>query len=209
MTDLKIPVLFPVIDRTHKKYAVISNYNYLDYYIGQSYLVSDVLKATTAALPYLPVANINGTLYWDGGLYDNAPVQKAIDLAKIIKPTAKRLCILFLTTGQGSYGFTGSDTADQTSHMIYEIMTELDMAMYGSKESTVFSLDMLGKYQLNDAYRDIVSTYIYAPKLDTQNFSTEMDNSDPEFFDYMKQIAENDFLNNLTDISTFIGKWQS
>ncbi len=205
MQDLKTNILMPVIDSTHQRYAIFSNYHDSTY-IGQNAMVSDAVKAVTAATSYLPAYSFGGCTYKDGGIYDNCPVQKTIDLVKLIKPTAKRICILLISTGEGAYGFQDASTVNDGQHMFLDIIHDLDMSMYASKESTIQSLKM-HQFQLNDLYRNNVYVYIFHPKLDVANYDTEMDSSTQAFNDYMASLVDQDFVDNAVDISTFIGKW--
>jgi patatin-like phospholipase/acyl hydrolase len=72
---------------------------------GQNFKLSDIGLATSAAPLYFPSHNIGEDKYIDGGVVQNNPASFGLSIAKAIKPTAKRYCVLSIGTGLGDVGF--------------------------------------------------------------------------------------------------------
>lgn len=72
---------------------------------GQNLKAVDVGMCTSAAPLYFPPYTIGGSSYIDGGVVNNNPAAVALSVAKSLKPTANRSCVLSLGTGLGDIGF--------------------------------------------------------------------------------------------------------
>lgn len=197
LQDLQTKVIIPSYEFDTGRYVLFSNVNYPEF-TGQNELISNVGLATGAAPVYLPALNMNGHVYKDGGIYCNNPAQFGKALAQIIKPTAKRVCLLSLGTGIGKMGFdAGGSTGDIST--IEEIFRLFNISTTGSQESVARSFLLESSYTLQQTYY-----YRFQPQLDpTKN--TELDNTDADILTYYEQTAQNVFNNDIDNISTFIG----
>ncbi|MCE3269534.1 MAG: phospholipase, partial [Burkholderiales bacterium] len=111
LQDLNTNVVITSYEQDTSTFRLFSNAN-VSGYIGQNTLASDVALATSAAPVYLPAWTIGSHTYLDGGVYNNNPSQFGVSLGKILKPTAKRICLLSIGTGRGEYGFDPSGNPD-------------------------------------------------------------------------------------------------
>ena len=66
--------------------------------------------ATSAAPLYFPSWQIGEDKYIDGGVVQNNPASLGLAIAKSLKPTAKRYCLLSIGTGLGDVGFASTQT---------------------------------------------------------------------------------------------------
>lgn len=98
LQDLNTTVLIPAYQQNTNTAVIFSNYN-SDLYIGQNAKILDVARATSAAPFYLPAYSFDQNTYIDGGVFCNDPTVLAYGLAKTLKKTSKKTCILSLGTG--------------------------------------------------------------------------------------------------------------
>lgn len=104
LQNLKTNVVIPSYRTNTKSFVLFSNINN-GRFIGQNALIKDVALATGSPPVYMPSWSFNGNTYIDGGVYQNNPAAFGLTLGKIMKPNAKRVCILSLGTGLGEIGF--------------------------------------------------------------------------------------------------------
>lgn len=206
--NLKTNVLIPAYEDDTKTYRLFSNLNYPEF-IGQNELISNVALATGAAPVYLPPLSMNGHSYEDGGIFSNNPSQFGKVLAHMIKPQAKKVCVLSLGTGIGQIGFDPGVPDPEAPlpadiSTIEKIFGLLNIALTGSQESIARSLLLESSYTLFPKYYYPTYYYRFQPQLDlTKN--TELDNTDPDIMAYYEQTAQTVFDNDIDNISTFIG----
>lgn len=184
-------------------------------FVAQNELISNVALATSAAPFYLPslsvtAANPNDSSYLngryiDGGVYANNPASFGWNLAQILKPTARRCCILSIATGLGEMGFDDPSTpsprlADSDPLVsVTNLFALFDVAATGGQESVAKSLLLESRYTLNKLYY-----YRFQPVLDPTK-DTELDNTDPDILQYYVDTANNWFNSDIDNINTFIG----
>lgn len=87
-----------------------SNSNIIPVLTGQNHQIVDVAMATSAAPLYFPAWPIGDDKYIDGGVVQNNTCNINLALAKALKPTGKRHCVLSLGTGLGDVGFAPDNT---------------------------------------------------------------------------------------------------
>lgn len=225
LQDLKTNVLVPAF-RTNTEnptitqkaaYSLFSNLNYPEF-VGQTALASDVALSTSAAPIYLPSYSFADNLgyqniYIDGGIYQNNPARFGDVLAKMVKPTAKRVCVLSIGTGIGEMGFDQGTPALRKKNSILRLddptleeessinllMKLFNIASTGGQESVARSLFLESKYTRNKVYY-----YRFQPILDVTK-NTELDNTDTDILNYYAQIAEEWCENDIVNISNFLG----
>ena len=184
-------------------------------FVAQNELIKNVALATSAAPFYLPslsvtAANPNDSSYLngryiDGGVYANNPASFGWNLAQILKPTARRCCILSIATGLGEMGFDDPSSpspmlVNQDPLLTVENLFALfDVASTGGQESVAKSLLLESKYTLNKLYY-----YRFQPVLDPTK-DTELDNTDAEILTYYETVANDWFNSDIDNINTFIG----
>ncbi len=186
-TNTSAPVLF-------------SNVN-LTGYTGASTLVRNVARATSAAPLYLPPFTFDGVTYVDGGLSANNCSSYGLTLAKRIKPTAKRVCLLNLGTGvppphQWSISYSGIPFTGTAATLPEIIGVSLSTPNFLMENDLFFR----SNYTLEDLFY-----YNFAPVLDPDTQDISLDNSDPSFIDYMYQTANTWYDNDIANITNFIG----
>jgi predicted acylesterase/phospholipase RssA len=93
-----------------------SNMSLIPAFQGQNFKAVDVAMSTSAAPLYFPAWNIGQDSYIDGGVTQNNPASFALAVAKALKPTANRYCVLSLGTGLGDVGFPPSTASFQRKH---------------------------------------------------------------------------------------------
>lgn len=196
-------------------YTLCSNVN-LPGFVGQNELIKNVALATASAPFYLPSLSLtstnpndstylNGT-YIDGGVYANNAAAFGRNLAQMLKPTARRCCILSLGTGLGEMGFD-----DETLGMsllsastdpivtVANLFSLFDVASTGGQESVARNLLFESSYTLNRLYY-----YRFQPTLDPAK-DTELDNTDSSILTYYNDTANTWFNDDIDNINTFIG----
>ena len=200
MSDLKTNVIIPSYRYDTNSYVMHSNHSH-NMFNGRDEEIVNIARATSAAPVYLPSHNFGSPEheYIDGGVYQNNPAETALSLGKVLKPYAKRYCVMSLGTGLGEQGFhidtqglTSSDSA------ITRIFKLFDIASTGGQESVDFNMKLRANNSLEQFYY-----YRFQPRLsDTQN--TELDNSDVAFLDYMEGVANSHYDSDTTNINNFL-----
>ncbi len=221
LQNVKTNVIIPSYEEDTSTYVLFSNLNYPEF-IGQNELASNVGLATGAAPIYLPPLLMNGHTYIDGGIYQNNPSQFGLNLAKMVKPTATRACLLSLGTGLGTIGFAPDPPPPFASNKVMDprvnpemlafleanpnafnsiatIFGLFDIASVGGQESISKALSLESKYTLDQLYY-----YRFQPILDP-SLDTELDNTDPSILAYYDTTATNHFNTDIQAISNFIG----
>lgn len=209
LQDLKTNVIIPTYEQDTSTYRLFSNLDYSEF-IGQNELISNVALATGAAPVYLPALQMNGHIYWDGGIFQNNPAQFGRTLAQMIKPTARRICLLSLGTGRGTMGFdpgnpdvtdarVGDAPGIRALSTIQDIFSLFEISSQGGQESIAAAMMLESRYTLNPFY-----FYRFQPVLDP-SLNTELDNTDPEIMAYYEVVAEQSFTNDIANISAFLG----
>lgn len=209
LQDLKTNVIIPVYEQDTNIYRLFSNLEYSEF-IGQNELISNVGLATGAAPIYLPALQMNGHIYWDGGVFQNNPAQFGRTLAQMIKPTCRRTCLLSLGTGRGTMGFDpgNPDVMDarvfdapgiRAFNSIQALFSLFEISSQGGQESIAEAMLLESRYTLNQFY-----FYRFQPVLDPA-LNTELDNTDPEIMTYYETVAEQSFNNDIANITAFLG----
>lgn len=185
-------------------------------FVAQNELISNVALATSAAPFYLPSLSVTATnpndssylngRYIDGGVYANNPALFGWNLAQILKPTARRCCVLSIGTGLGEMGFDDQTTPSPSLTAnadplvsISNLFALFDVAATGGQESIAKSLLLESSYTLNKLYY-----YRFQPILDPTK-DTELDNTDSDILQYYVDTANTWFNDDIDNINTFIG----
>jgi len=168
---------------------------------GSDELLKNVALSTAAAPLYFPPASWDGGHgYFDGACIKNNPTMLGYMLGNIVKPNAKRTCILSIGSGLGDIGF-GSPPEDppppDESNMSF-VFSLLGILITGTQETDAALLSNIDEYTLQKIY-----TYRANAQLDPET-DTELDNTTTEFIDYMIDLASDTFDDDLTKISNFL-----
>jgi uncharacterized protein len=229
LQNLNTNVIITAYQQDTSTFTLFSNAS-VSGYIGQSALVSDVALATSAAPVYLPAWTIGSHTYIDGGVYNNNPSQFGISLGKILKPNAKRICLLSIGTGLGEYGFDPSgnddppsDCTDERMLRAYDLSQKIKlMETTGlldpnafSTISQIFGLFTLasvgGQESVAEGYRQLASytgsqffTYRFNATLDPTK-DTELDSTGSTTMSYYQSTAQSLFSADTVNITSFLG----
>ena len=201
LRDLKTNVIIPSYQSDTDSYILFSNLD-LPGLSGQDELIKNVALATAAAHFYLPPAVFGGHTYLDGGVFQNNATRLGLSLSKQIKPIANRFCVLCLGCGlKPELGLEENDpgTPFPFEETVKTLIAAFDSALVGSAEAVHSALLIESQYSLSNVYY-----YMTRPILDKEQ-NTELDNTDPEYFDYLTNTIENWFMTDAANISNFIG----
>ncbi len=167
---------------------------------GSTALLKDVGLATSSAPLYFPPAIVGGSSYIDGGCIKNNPAMLGYMLGNIIKPNAKRTCILSIGSGLGDIGFEQPPITppppDETNMSF--VFSLLGILITGTQEADAKLLSNIDQYTLQNIY-----TYRANAQLDPLE-DTELDNSSSGFITYMQTLATNTFNADSVNISNFL-----
>jgi predicted acylesterase/phospholipase RssA len=205
------------LDAFYYRPVIFSNLNIPRFTEGQDYLAWQVILASASAPLYFPPTVITGTplnvTYIDGAVYQNNPASLALVLANIIEPSVNRICILSVGCGLGTVGFfdpappppTDLDLNVQAN---FEYLSQiLDVEGAGSQETISKQLELLSLYgsTINGAN---LFYYRFQTVFDP-SINTELDNSSPEFLEYMQSAANAQYNKDALKIGLFIQKLQA
>ncbi len=223
LQNLNTNVIITAYEQDTSTFRLFSNVP-VSGYIGQTALVSDVALATSAAPVYLPAWTIGSHTYLDGGVYNNNPSQFAVGLGKILKPNAKRICLLSIGTGKGEYGFDPSghddppaDCTDEKMLEAYELSQQMKLLTPNafSTISQIMGLFTLasvgGQESVAESYRQEASysgrqfySYRFNTTLDVAQ-DTELDSTGSTAMSYYVSTANSLFDADIFNINTFLG----
>lgn len=201
LQDLKTNVIIPAYQADTQSYILFSNLD-VPGLTGKDELIKNVALATSAAHFYLPPHVFGDHTYLDGGVFQNNATRLGLSLSKQIKPTANRFCVLCL--GCGLKPELGLEENDPGTPFPYEdtvktLIGAFDSALEGNSEAVHTGLFLEAQYSLSNVYY-----YMTRPVLD-QAQNTELDNTDPDYFEYLTNTAENWFTTDEANISNFTG----
>lgn len=201
LQDLKTNVIIPAYQADTRSYILFSNLD-VPGLTGKDELIKNVALASSAAHFYLPPAVFGGHTYLDGGVFQNNPTRLGLSLAKQNKPTAKRFCVACF--GCGLKPELGLEENDPGTPFPYEetvktLLAAFDSALEGNSEAVHDGLSLEAQYSLSNLYY-----YMTRPVLD-QSQNTELDSTDPDYFEYLINTAESWFMTDEANISNFIG----
>lgn len=222
LQDLKTNVLVPIFNRTLKEFSYFSNFTHDAFCYPQSKIV-DVLRGTSAAPVYLPKYTIKVTPtqaydFDDGGVFNNFPATLAIDLAKMLKPIAKKTIVLYLGTGKEKEWVLTKGITNDYKQIDFDldstrayVLNLFNLASYGFTEAEMLSLKLKADYTLEPldfyGFDPLLTTKLtYGDKVNYAPEDYALDNSDPDFFEYLAELAKKDFQDNNNLISIFKAK---
>lgn len=177
------------------------------YLSGQTELSANVALATSAAPVYFPPAVFNGAAYVDGGIFLNNASAMALSVQRAIKPTVNRFCVLSIGTGLGSIGYIPGEPATDGLRLrgaidnLNTIKMVMDVSMAIPPEGVSIEQQIIANYTVGNSYYCRMQ---YPIDLSREPDSS-LDNSDPEFIEYMQDSATSYFNNNISNINNFIG----
>jgi uncharacterized protein len=98
---------------------------------GQNSSMVNVGMATSAAPLYFAPWNIGDNSYIDGGVTQNNPASFGLAVARALKPSANRFCVLSIGTGLGDVGFPPTTSFIKAKKEIIELNN--NPKVYGEK----------------------------------------------------------------------------
>lgn len=190
LADLVKPCLFPAYDIESGK-AIFFNQINAYHHMNQNYLVKEVVRASTAAPSYFPIAKISdhfeGRTYSliDGGVFANNPALCAyIEACKFpFQPSPSDIMILSL--GTGSNGRTYPYGSSSKWGKIGWVIPVIDI--YGSAASQTVDHQLKVLYQchhVKDQYLRI------EPDLSQYDVSSQMDNVSKKNMKALESVGE-------------------
>jgi predicted acylesterase/phospholipase RssA len=172
------------------------------YFSGQTELSANVALATSAAPVYFPPAVFNGCTYVDGGIFLNNPAALALAAQKAVQPAINKFCVLSIGTGLGSIGYIpGEPTLRGPIDNLNTIKMVMDVSTAIPPEGVAVEQNILSNYALENLYYLRMQYQIDL----SQEPDSSLDNSSPEFIQYMQDSATQYFSNNIESIANFIG----
>ncbi len=207
LQNLKTNVLITSYKDNTKSPVLFSNLNYAEY-IGQNELISNVALATSSAPLYLPPLSLGMDSLIDGGVYQNNPARLGLVMAKSIRSTVKRVCVLSVGTGLGEVGFDEAATPGffltslaslPFEDTIKSLVGLLDATIGGAQEAVHKGLSLEEQYTLDNLYY-----YRFQVRLDPAQ-DNELDNSDASYLAYLAGAVTQRVNEDIDDLTNFIG----
>jgi len=198
MADMKTNTLITSYNYDTNTPVLYSNIIFPDS-TGQNEFAKNVGLATASAPFYFPKANWGTSNFIDGGLIKNNPSMLAYALGQVVKKVANRVCILSVGSGLGDIGFHDPSLPPPDELNAKYVFSLVGIAIAGGQETDAKELNLIDLYSLNNVY-----TYRAQTVLDVDE-DTDIDNTSPEFIDYMTTTAIDYFQDNITAISNFLG----
>lgn len=213
ISDYQTNVLIPAFQRSNSNGITnvpvyFSNVSSLivPYLSGQNELSANVALATSAAPVYFPPAIFNGYAYVDGGIFLNNPSAMALSVQRAVRPIVNRFCVLSIGTGLGSIGYIPSVPTSKKTLLgpidnLKTIKMVMDASMSIPPEGVSAEQQIIANYTVGNFYYCRMQ---YPIDLD-QEPDSSLDNSSPEFIEYMQDSAAIYFNNDINNITNFIG----
>lgn len=201
MQDLKTNVVIPAFEKDTQSYILFSNLD-LPGLTGKDELIKNVALATSAAHLYLPPHIFNGHTYLDGGVFQNNPTRIALSLAKQIKPISNRFCVYCPGTGLlPDLGLQGPDPGPPLpfEDAAKTLIEAFNSSLNGNAEAVHAGLLIESQYSLSNLYY-----YMTRPTLAPEQ-DTELDNTDPDYWEYLTTLGEDWFTTDAANIANFTG----
>lgn len=202
MANLAIPVVIPSVEQDRSRPVYFANFNDPAFFIGRDFKIVDVLRATSAAYPYLPAYNFNGHEYIDGAFLIGNAVDRAIKLGLTIKANARRIVVVDVGSGIGRVGFDGDTPSTPSDLAVAKIFAYLDLLMANAEENSRRNLEYEAS-RLVSSYGLPLFYYKWQPVF-PDTFSNEIDNSTPEWFAELKNILDIHYANESANIASII-----
>ena len=202
LNELGTNVLLTAFDTTTSQPILFSNYEGVGY-VGHDQLASFVAKCSSAAPVYLPAFNN----YVDGGLAANDPSPYGVTLSKRIGASnnedVSRVLLLNIGTGQ-------LPESDWTSNYSGIPFVGTGLTLSSILKATLSAPNILNSNDLyyRDKYTlDDIIQYQANPVLNNTNFDPSLDNSSPQFIEYMFNLAYYTFNSQKDEIDIFMEKF--
>lgn len=202
LNELGTNVLLTAFDTTTSQPILFSNYQGVGY-TGHDQLASYVAKTSSAAPVYLPAFEN----YVDGGLAANDPSPYGVTLAKRIAAAngedVTRMLVLNIGTGalpeaDWSSNFSGIPFAG-AGILLSQILKATLSAPNILNGNDLYYRD---KYTLDDIFQ-----YQANPVLNNTDFDPSLDNSSPQFIEYMFNLAYYTYNSQKAEIDIFMEKF--
>lgn len=214
LTDLTIPTIIPAHNYTKRHPIVFSNAKVSA--VPEKYReigIVDAILSSAAAPIYFPSHPVDldhdpetepDTLI-DGGLFQNNPSTLAYHVAQMLFPNAKRFCVLSVGTGTNTIELPGNlqniPAQDAPENSIKKYLKLLDIAMSNAEIANDLFFRSLAELSMDTN----VFYYRFNIELDS-NQDCELDNSSPEFFEYLQSAVDKKYLDDMFEIGQFISR---
>lgn len=203
LADLSKNLLIPAVQYDIQKPVMFSNYHDSKYFISNNNKITDVIRCTSAAFPYLPKYEYRDNLYTDGAFYANNVVKEAVNLGLTLKPHARRIVILDVGAGVGALNFDDDDPeqdggiATLFNYINLQLQcNEKNAENYmGYRNDRIFKINGLPLYY-----------YKWQPVF-PNTFSNEIDNSTQEWFAELLTHVNAHFVDQSDQIADIMSRW--
>ena len=202
LASLKIPVVIPAVAQDISRPVYFSNFNDAGFFEGVTYRIVDVLRATSAAFPYLPSYGFNGHDYIDGAFLINNAVDRAIKLGLTVKPNARRIVVVDVGAGIGRNGFDGTEPTTPSDLAVAKIFAYTNLLMINAEENVRKNLEYESQ-RLISTYGLPLFYYKWQPVYPL-NFNNEIDNSTAEWYAELKNILDIHYSEESANIASII-----
>jgi patatin-like phospholipase/acyl hydrolase len=212
LQDLSTNVIIPAYNYTKRKPILFSNLNYPEF-IGQNESLVNVALCTSAAPIYLPPVKLAGGIppfvlptdeIIDGGMYKNNPAHIGYAWSRILKSRAARHCLLSIGTCQENPQLTEEDDPESPppDPLPFENVVKALYAYFMSSIESTNDDDLLKAESANLLGKLFYcSTNPFLP----DNINGDLDNTDSDFLTYLKDLAQQEFNADISNIQIFMG----
>jgi hypothetical protein len=202
MQDLKTNILITSVSSEGQLPAIITN-KYFPGFEGQNYSLLDVAMSTSAAPFYFPPWQIGTEKFYDGGIYQNNPASLGVTYARMLKPTANRVCLFSLGSGLGNlfYDIGTPNEAERGIGDSYGVKSAIRLynALSAGSSNAIDNIFTLrNRYTLDKIYPLVFQTDLGEVR------NIDLDNADSDFMEFLAQTATDWYNSHLDEIDIFI-----
>lgn len=202
LASLKIPVVIPAVEQDVSRPVYFSTFNDPSFFIGRNFAIVDVLRATSAAFPYLPSYPFNGHDYIDGAFLINNAVDRAIKLGLTLKPNARRIVVTDVGAGIGRKGFDGAEPITPSDLAAAKIFAYTNLLMINAEENSRKNLEYEAQ-RLISTYGLPLFYYKWQPRF-PETFNNEIDNSTASWYLELKNVLDIHYSEESANIASII-----
>lgn len=203
LSNLSKPIVIPAVEQDLSRPVYFSNFNDPEYFIGNDFQIVDVCRASSAAFPYLPSYQFNDHDYIDGAFLINNAVDRAIMLARTVKPNAKRIVVINVGAGIGRNGFDGSEPLTGSDIAVAKIFAYTTLLMTNAEQNSHKNLQYEASRLNNNKYGIPLFYYGWYPTF-PPTFNNEVDNSNDSWFSELDDIIDTHYAEESAEISSIL-----
>ena len=139
--DLKHPVIVPAVNLSTGRPQLFKTPHHEDFRLDLELKIADVAMATSAAPTYFPLAEVNGSLYTDGGLFANSPDLLALHEAlRFFRQDENDVYVLSVGTTTSQFSFAHSSARSLGIAQWFRNARLLNVIIASQQRSTDFMM---------------------------------------------------------------------